>query len=73
MEITAETFMTSKQPIAATTKHKTEFNENELPDIFPSKYTISMPQENIYQLRDMYREYNFISIVFFRSIQLHSS
>lgn len=56
MELTAETFLTSKKPIAAVSK--IEMTEtNQLPELFPLKYTISMPRENIYQLRDIYREY----------------
>lgn len=57
IEIHADTFLTSKKPIAAV--NTTPNTENVLPDIFPMKYTISMPQENIYQLRNIFREYHY--------------
>lgn len=56
MEITVDAFVTSKKPIAAVAANRTEFLESQLPDLFPMKYTVAMPQENIYQLRDSYRE-----------------
>lgn len=62
MEITAETFVTSNKPIAAVLSNQTEVNDSQLPDMFPMKYTISMPQQNIYKLRDSYRECSFESI-----------
>ncbi|KAJ6645811.1 39S ribosomal protein L37, mitochondrial [Pseudolycoriella hygida] len=52
MEITTESYLVAKTPIAALdTKSSTD---NQLPDLLPLKYTISMPQENIYLLRDEY-------------------
>lgn len=63
MEITADTFLTSKKPITAIAT--TEMIENQLPDMFPLKYTISMPQENIYQLRDIYRELSITLLHYF--------
>lgn len=59
LEITADTFLTSKKPISAVETNATKFSQNQLPDMFPLKYTISMPQANIYQLRDIYRKLNF--------------
>lgn len=61
LEITADTFLTSKKPIAAVST--TGFVDDVLPDLFPLKYTISMKKENIYQLRDIYREYDFASLL----------
>lgn len=58
-EITADTFLTAKKPISAVSTSATELSQNQLPDMFPLKYTISMPQTNIYQLRDVYRKLNF--------------
>lgn len=52
-KVHADTFITAKRAIqpAATDAHQSL----ELPDIFPLKPTISMPQSNIYQLKDHYR------------------
>lgn len=65
IEIHAETYLTSKKPIA--TVH-TEITDDQLPDLFPLKYTISMPKRNIYQLRNIYREYD----SFFRHVEVFS-
>lgn len=56
MEVHADTFLTSKKPIGV--MNTAENTGSQLPDIFPLKYTISMPQQNIYQLRDIYRKYD---------------
>lgn len=46
-----ETFVSTKQPIVPIDSLAT----GELPNIFPMKHTISMPQTNIYKLADHYR------------------
>lgn len=53
-EITVETFMTAKRPISVA-EPVTHMANAELPDILPLNCTISLPQENIYKLRDSYR------------------
>lgn len=55
MEINAETFLTSKKPIVLG-EPKMDIGNAELPNIYPIKYTVSMPQENIYHQRDSYRK-----------------
>lgn len=52
----ADTFITSKRAIQPAPKDG--YQTVELPDIFPLKPTISMPQSNIYQLKDHYRTRN---------------
>lgn len=53
LELTAETFMTSRKPIAP---FKMEPNtEKEIPDIFPLKHTVSIPKTNFYKEQNAYR------------------
>lgn len=54
MEITADAFVTSKKPIEPVLANRTEFSESEIPELTAMKYTISMPKENIYELRNSY-------------------
>lgn len=54
-ELTAETFITAKKPISISDDEKLTRND-ELPDISPLNFTISMPKENIYHARDVYRK-----------------
>lgn len=53
-ELTAETFVTSKKPISVIDDNVS--TNIELPDISPLKFTVSMPTENIYHKRNVYRK-----------------
>lgn len=55
-EITAETFLTAKKPIPAIMDTNALAANVELPDLSPLSFTISMPKENIYNFRDVYRK-----------------
>lgn len=55
ISVHAETFVTSKKPIKPT-HPENSVSDAELPSLFPIKYTVSMPQEHIYKLRDVYRK-----------------
>lgn len=54
-EITVETFMTAKRPISVGEPVTADVANAELPDLSPLNFTISLPQENIYKIRDIYR------------------
>lgn len=55
IDVKAETFMTSKKAISPVEQGFTG-TEYELPNLFPIKHTISLPQTNIYKLQDVYRK-----------------
>lgn len=50
---TAETIIASKQPV----KPIENVRPADLPDIYPLDCDVSIEQENIYQLRNVFREY----------------
>lgn len=54
LELTAETFMLSKKPIAPF-EMETQAKEP-LPDIFPLKHTVSIPQVHFYKNQTAYRK-----------------
>lgn len=53
-ELTGETFMTSKKPIAPF--NMTSGTGEGIPDIFPLKHTVSIPKEHFYKEQCAYRE-----------------
>lgn len=55
LEVTAEVFMSSKKAIAPFDVSANE--QQELPDIFPLKETVSIPQVHFYDERSVYREF----------------
>lgn len=54
-EITAETLMTSKTPLAPIAESPSHASK-ELPDIFPMKCNISIPAGHLYKPRNIYRK-----------------
>lgn len=56
-ELSAETFVTSKKPIAAFDVDQS-IKDQEIPDIFPLKNTISIPKVHFYDERSDYREFS---------------
>lgn len=58
LEVTAETFMTSRKPISPF-EVPAEVQQQALPNIFPLQDVISIPQVNFYNKRSVYRKYFF--------------
>lgn len=56
MEMQAETFITSKKPLGSQ-KVNFKSEEVELPNLFPLKHTVSIPQCNIYEKKNVYRKH----------------
>jgi large subunit ribosomal protein L37 len=54
LELTAETFMTSRKPIAPF--KVTTATDLQLPNIFPLKHTVSIPKVHFYKEQNAYRE-----------------
>lgn len=67
-EVTAETFMTSKRPIAPVIVNTLSAKDG-LPDIFPVSQTASIPKVHFYDKQSAYRKYSFVS---FPSLQVLS-
>lgn len=55
LELTAETFMSSRKAI---NPFKPQIQQNTLPDIFPLKHTVSIPQVHFYQKQNVYRKFS---------------
>jgi len=55
LELTAETFMTTRKPISPFSVQLTA-EQNKLPDIFPLKQTVSIPETHDYKPQNVYRE-----------------
>lgn len=55
-ELTAETFVTSRKPISGF-EVDSSIKDQEIPDIFPLKNTISIPKVNFYDDRTDYRKF----------------
>jgi hypothetical protein len=56
LELTTETFMSSRKPIAPI-KVQVQPEKDVIPDIFPLKPTVSIPQVNFYEKQNVYREF----------------
>lgn len=56
LEVTAETFVVSRKPISGF-EVDSSIKEQEIPDIFPLKNTISIPKVNFYEERSDYRKF----------------
>uniref|UniRef100_U5EPB1 Large ribosomal subunit protein mL37 n=1 Tax=Corethrella appendiculata TaxID=1370023 RepID=U5EPB1_9DIPT len=52
LELHADTFMTSSRPLKPVTEDR--MKDSLLPNIFPLKDTITIPMQNIYEIRDIY-------------------
>jgi large subunit ribosomal protein L37 len=59
-EVTADTMIAAKAPISTTSK----LGDVELPTLFPIKHTISIPAENIYRQRQVFRKFSYFSRCF---------
>lgn len=55
MEVHADTFITSKKSLQSF-EFEGSAEEQELPNLFPIKATITLPTKNIYQSQDIYRK-----------------
>lgn len=66
LEVTAETFMTSRKPIQPF-NIKLSSEDDVLPDIFPIKPTISIPQFNFYNETCVYRKLTEFSLLILTS------
>lgn len=55
LELTAETFMTTRKPIAPFEVNLTD--EDTIPDIFPLKFTISIPEVKEFKDQIAYRKH----------------
>lgn len=64
MEVHAETFITSKKSLQSF-EFEGSVEEQELPNIFPIKATITLPTRNIYENKDIYRKLIFFKGVWF--------
>lgn len=58
MEVHADTFITSKKSLQSF-EFEGSAEEEELPNIFPIKATITLPTRNIYENKDIYRKFSF--------------
>lgn len=56
LELTAETFMSSRKAINPF-KVQIQQEQNTLPDIFPVKHTVSIPQHHFYKKQNVYRKF----------------
>jgi hypothetical protein len=59
-EVTAETFMSSRKPINPF-KVQIQPEQAQVPDIFPIKSTVSIPQVNFYKKQNFYRKPSILS------------
>lgn len=77
-EITAETLMTSKTPLAPIAESPSHASK-ELPDIFPMKCNISIPAGHLYKPRNIYRKsigwkmYHFFFLFYWFHHSIHSN
>lgn len=58
MEVHADTFITSKKSLQSF-EFEGSVEDQEIPNIFPIKATITLPTRNIYENKDIYRKLDF--------------
>lgn len=54
-KLKGDSLLTSRKPLATVTQQQTD--SLELPDIYPIKETITLNEENIYKVEDLYRKF----------------